>query len=73
MPRLLRLIIAILIYAIIMVVVSRTVNAWALPPEERTFESVATRIGTILVFGVISAAVVYHLFVRSSGDRRNVR
>jgi Na+/H+ antiporter NhaC len=73
MPRWFRLIAAVLIYAVIMAVVSRTIHVWALPPDEQTFESVASRMATMAVFAIVSAIVVYYLFVRSGRRQQDAR
>lgn len=73
MPRWIRLVPALLVYAVIMAVVGRTIHVWALPPDERTFETIATRMVTLFAFAVVSAFVVYRLFVRTSGGRQDVR
>nr|USU31135.1 hypothetical protein NG677_17555 [Methylobacterium sp. OTU13CASTA1] len=73
MPRWFRLLAALLVYALAMAVITRTIGAWALPAENRTFESIARLLLTLGAFGVVTAFIVYRLFVRSgssSGDLR---
>lgn len=73
MPRWFRLVSAVLVYALTMAAVSRTIHVWALPPDEQTFESVASRMATMVVFAIVSAIVVYWLFVRSGRTRQDMR
>lgn len=73
MPRWFRLASAVLVYALTMAAVSRTIHVWALPPDEQTFESIASRMATMAVFAIVSAIVVYWLFVRSGRNRQDMR
>jgi hypothetical protein len=73
MPRWFRLVPALLVYTFVMAGVVRSMHRWALPPEERTFESVTSMLLTLLAFAVIGAMVVYRLFVRPGSRRQDAR